>query len=102
MSSGMSKQFASKDDHLSRVSIIGGLASIRGAFGAALLVVFPLILSRVGSLLFGERFDSGVLDMSQHIVLGGLIIIFLIAEPDGLVALWDRLKRRLLPLPNKL
>jgi branched-chain amino acid transport system permease protein len=42
-----------------------------------------------------------VLDMSQHVVLGALIIFFLIAEPDGLVALWDRLKRRLSPLPNE-
>jgi branched-chain amino acid transport system permease protein len=76
------------------IIIIGGLASIRGAFfGAALIVVFPLILSRVGSLLLGSLFDSGVLDMSQRIVLGALIIIFLIAEPDGLVALWDRLAK---------
>jgi branched-chain amino acid transport system permease protein len=84
------------------IIIIGGLASIRGAFfGAALLVVFPLVLSRLGSFLLGDRFDSGVLDMSQHVVLGALIIFFLIAEPDGLVALWDRLKRRLSPLPNE-
>jgi branched-chain amino acid transport system permease protein len=83
------------------IIIIGGLASIRGAFfGAALLVVFPLILSRVGSFLLGDHFDSGVLDMTQHIVLGALIIFFLITEPDGLVALWIRLKRRLSPLPN--
>ena len=76
------------------IIIIGGLASIRGAFfGAALIVVFPLILSRVGSFLLGGLFDSGVLDMSQRIVLGALIIIFLIAEPDGLVALWDRLTK---------
>jgi branched-chain amino acid transport system permease protein len=76
------------------IIIIGGLASIRGAFfGAALIVVFPLILSRVGSLLLGSLFDSGVLDMSQRIVLGALIVIFLIAEPDGLVALWDRLAK---------
>ena len=79
------------------IIIIGGLASIRGAFfGAALIVVFPLILSRVGSFLLGGVFDSGVLDMSQRIVLGALIIIFLIAEPDGLVALWDRLTKGLL------
>jgi branched-chain amino acid transport system permease protein len=79
------------------IIIIGGLASIRGAFfGAALIVVFPLILSRVGSFLLGGLFDSGVLDMSQRIVLGALIIIFLIAEPDGLVALWDRLVKGLL------
>ena len=72
------------------------MASIRGAFfGAALIVVFPLVLSRVGSFLLGDLFDSGVLDMSQRIVLGALIIVFLIAEPEGLVALWDRLKRRL-------
>jgi branched-chain amino acid transport system permease protein len=76
------------------IIIIGGLASIRGAFfGAALIVVFPLVLSRVGNFLLGGLFDSGVLDMSQRIVLGALIIVFLIAEPDGLVALWDRLTK---------
>ncbi len=83
------------------IIIIGGLASIRGAFfGAALLVVFPLILSRVGSLLLGGRFDSGALDMSQRIVLGALIIFFLIVEPNGLAALWDRLRNRFSPIPN--
>ncbi len=76
--------------------IIGGLASIRGAFfGAALIVVFPLILSRLGGFFFGGVFDSGVLDMSQRIVLGALIIFFLIVEPNGLVALGDRLRKRL-------
>jgi branched-chain amino acid transport system permease protein len=79
------------------IIIIGGLASIRGAFfGAALIVVFPLVLSRLGALVLGGVFDSGVLDMSQRIVLGALIILFLIAEPSGLVALWDRLRKRLL------
>lgn len=74
------------------IIIIGGLASIRGAFlGAALIVVFPLALSRAGSLLLGDVFDSGVLDMSQRIVLGALIIAFLILEPRGLSSLWDRL-----------
>ena len=78
------------------VIIIGGLATIRGAFlGAALIVVFPLVLSRLGTLLFGGIFDSGVLDMSQRIVLGALIILFLIAEPDGLAALARRLTDRL-------
>jgi branched-chain amino acid transport system permease protein len=79
------------------IIIIGGLGTIRGAFfGAALIVVCPLLLSRIGALLFGDLFDSGVLDMSQRIVLGALIIFFLIAEPDGLVSLWDRLKAKLL------
>jgi branched-chain amino acid transport system permease protein len=76
------------------IIIIGGLASIRGAFfGAALIVVFPLVLSRAGGFLLGAYFDSGVLDMSQRIVLGALIIVFLITEPDGLAALSDRLTK---------
>ena len=42
------------------IIIIGGLASIRGAFfGAALIVVFPLVLSRVVSFLPGDLFDIG-------------------------------------------
>lgn len=78
------------------IIIIGGLASIRGAFlGAAFIVVLPLLLSRLGSLVLGSVFDSGVLEMSQRIVLGVLIIVFLIAEPNGLAALGQRLWRRL-------
>jgi len=74
------------------IIIIGGLATIRGAFvGAAFIVVFPLILSRLGAFVFGGIFDSGVLDMSQRIVLGVLIILFLILEPKGIAALLDRL-----------
>ncbi len=79
------------------IIIIGGLASIRGSFiGAAFIVVFPILLSRVGGAVLGDVFDSGVLDMSQRMLLGALIIAFLIAEPAGLVALWDRLLNRLL------
>ncbi|MCS3926285.1 branched-chain amino acid transport system permease protein [Bradyrhizobium elkanii] len=73
------------------IIIVGGLASLRGSFiGAAFIVVFPLLLSRIGAALLGSVFDSGVLEMSQRIVIGGLIIAFLIAEPRGLIALWDR------------
>ncbi|WP_137154244.1 branched-chain amino acid ABC transporter permease [Rhizobium sp. FKL33] len=78
------------------IIIIGGFATIRGAFlGAALIVVFPVALSRIGAFFLGDLFDSGVLDMSQRIVLGALIIAFLILEPDGLAALARRLTERL-------
>lgn len=77
------------------IIIIGGLASIRGAFlGAALIVTTPILLSRLGSALLGNRFDSGTLDLSQHVLLGVLILVFLIAEPKGLVALVDRATAR--------
>ena len=83
------------------IIIIGGLASIRGAFvGAAFIVVLPLLLSRVGSAALGASFDSGVLEMSQRILLGVLIIFFLISEPAGLTALWDRSWRRLRGQPS--
>ncbi|UFZ05351.1 branched-chain amino acid ABC transporter permease [Bradyrhizobium ontarionense] len=73
------------------IIIIGGLASLRGAFvGAAFIVVFPLLLSRLGAAVLGGVFDSGVLEMSQRIVIGALIIAVLIAEPRGLIALVDR------------
>jgi branched-chain amino acid transport system permease protein len=78
------------------IVIIGGLASLRGAFlGAALIVTFPLLLSRVGQALLGATFDSGVLEMSQRIAIGMMIVLFLIAEPAGLANLLDRYYARL-------
>lgn len=75
------------------IIIIGGLASIRGAFlGAAFMVVLPLILSRGGSYLF-PGLDSGKLENCQRIIIGALIIIILIVEPDGLSALLNRFIR---------
>ncbi|WP_054006588.1 branched-chain amino acid ABC transporter permease [Cypionkella psychrotolerans] len=77
------------------IIIIGGLATLRGAFlGAGLIVVFPLLLSRLSALVFGGMIDSGVLELVQRIILGVLIIAFLIAEPNGLAAILDRVKRK--------
>jgi branched-chain amino acid transport system permease protein len=74
------------------VIIIGGLASIRGAFlGAAFIVVLPLALSRAGALLLGPSFDSGLVDLVEKVILGALIIIFLRIEHAGLSALLRRL-----------
>ena len=73
------------------IVILGGLASLRGAFlGAALMVTFPLLLSRAGQAVLGSVFDSGVLEMTQRILIGVMIILFLIAEPAGIAALLDR------------
>jgi branched-chain amino acid transport system permease protein len=73
------------------IVIIGGLSTIRGAFfGAAIIVVLPLLLARASSSFAGGGLDAGSLDMLQRIFLGALIIGFLIAEPDGLAALSQR------------
>ena len=74
------------------IIIIGGLGSIRGSFlGSAFIVLLPLLLSRLGSLIFGSIFDSGVVEMCQRMIVGALIILVLIIEPDGLVAITGRL-----------
>lgn len=78
------------------IVIIGGLASIRGAFlGAAFIVVLPLLLSNAASALFGGAVDSGTLELVQRILLGLLVILFLIAEPEGLSAVVERVRCRL-------
>jgi branched-chain amino acid transport system permease protein len=81
--------------------IIGGLGSILGAFlGAAFLVVGPVLLK---ILLVNQL--GWPTDLAAHveiIVIGLLILVFLIAEPHGLTALWRTLKEklRLWPFPH--
>lgn len=78
------------------IIIIGGLGSIAGSFlGAALMTTLPIVLSRLGAAIFGTSVDSGVLDMSQHVIIGILILFFLVAEPKGLAALITRRLERL-------
>ncbi|MBA2126990.1 branched-chain amino acid ABC transporter permease [Hyphomicrobium methylovorum] len=75
--------------------IIGGLATIRGSYlGAAFMVAFPLLLSRVGGYLFADL-NAGILENCQKIIIGALIILVLIFEPDGLSALIDRMWRKI-------
>ena len=84
------------------IIIIGGLATIRGAFlGAGLIVVFPLLLSRLSSSLFEASVDAGVLKLVERIILGLVIIAFLIAEPNGLAAICDRWGARLRALTRR-
>ncbi len=80
--------------------IIGGLGSVFGSFaGAAFLVLLPVLLKNVlvGSLGWPT-------DLAAHLefmIVGGLIVTFLIAEPHGLAQLWRLAKEklRLWPFP---
>ncbi|SPH24178.1 hypothetical protein DEA8626_03227 [Defluviimonas aquaemixtae] len=81
--------------------IIGGLGSIFGSFaGAAFLVLLPVFLKNV---LVGQL--GWATDLAAHIeliIVGGLIVGFLIAEPHGLNQLWRLAKEklRLWPFPH--
>jgi branched-chain amino acid transport system permease protein len=80
------------------IIIIGGLASVRGAFlGAAFMVTLPLLLSRIGASVFGNT-NSGVVELVEMMFVGLLIIVLLIAEPAGIVSLLDRGWGRLIAL----
>jgi len=77
------------------IIIIGGMGSIAGNFiGAAFISLTPILLSHVGQWLFDGNVDAGQLQNLQKILFGGLIIAFLIKEPEGLVRLLGNLRER--------
>ena len=86
--------------------IIGGVGSILGSFlGAAFITLFPIFLnlaSAWGSHLFGVEISHAVVSNLELIIFGGLIIFFLIVEPNGLARLWQiaKEKLRLWPFPH--
>ncbi|WP_336939208.1 branched-chain amino acid ABC transporter permease [Acinetobacter modestus] len=67
------------------IIIIGGLGSLAGSFyGAAFIVLLPILLSVLGQVLFGQAIDQALLQNLQKIIFGALIIYFLIKEPEGI------------------
>jgi len=75
--------------------IIGGLGSLIGSFfGAALIFLLPIVLRFVPPML-GLQIHSATIDHVQFLIVGGLIIIFLILEPNGLARLWSIAKQKL-------
>lgn len=83
-------------DYLAMI-IIGGLGSVNGSIlGAIFITLVPVVARRVldsaGGLL-GSGFDvSGILPNLRLILFGALIIIFLLAEPEGLDRLWRNVR----------
>jgi branched-chain amino acid transport system permease protein len=81
--------------------IIGGLGSILGNFlGAAFITLLPLVLEN-GPPALGFNIPVNIVTNLQEMIFGGLIIFFLIAEPQGLTRLWQigKEKLRMWPFP---
>src|SRR6267142_2040299 len=78
--------------------IIGGLGSVLGSvFGAIFITLLPIVLRWVVEGIWGlfAPPTSAMLDVLANlrlIVFGGLVIFFLILEPDGLYRLWRHVK----------
>ena len=86
--------------------IIGGMGSIMGSFfGAAFIVILPIVLNQllpaIGHL-FGVEISTAAISHAEFMAFGALIVWFLIVEPHGLAKLWSigKQKLRLWPFPH--
>jgi branched-chain amino acid transport system permease protein len=81
--------------------IVGGLGSLTGSyFGAALIFILPILLRYLPPKL-GIPLRSATVDHLQYMIIGALIVLFLIVEPNGLARLWQigKQKLRVWPFP---
>jgi branched-chain amino acid transport system permease protein len=82
--------------------IIGGLGSIMGSFfGAAFIVILPLLLNQAPAW-FGLPISTALASHLEFMIFGSLIVFFLIVEPHGIARLWSTAKEklRLWPFPH--
>ncbi|MCL4746557.1 MAG: branched-chain amino acid ABC transporter permease [Burkholderiaceae bacterium] len=82
--------------------IIGGLGSILGSFfGAAFIIIVPIVLNQIPAWL-GIPLSTALITHLEFMIFGALIVFFLIAEPHGLARLWSigKEKLRLWPFPH--
>jgi branched-chain amino acid transport system permease protein len=80
--------------------IIGGLGSILGSIlGAAFMSLIGILLTNVLNGLFG--IEASMAKHIEFMVIGSLIVLVLIVEPNGLARLWQiaKEKLRLWPFP---
>jgi branched-chain amino acid transport system permease protein len=83
-------------DYLAMV-IIGGLGSVLGSvFGAIFVTLLPIatriFLEAFGDVLFPGADLLNVIPNLRLVIFGGLIIFFLVVEPEGLNRLWRNIR----------
>ena len=82
--------------------IIGGLGSIMGSFfGAAFIVVLPILLNQMPTWL-GIPLSTAPITHLEFTIFGAGIVFFVVVEPRGLARLWSvgKAKLRLWPFPH--
>ncbi len=83
-------------DYLAMI-IIGGLGSVLGSvLGAVFVTMLPIVIRLLMEPLAGLFFSSGELSSivasTRLVLFGGLIIFFLVVEPEGLNRLWRNIR----------
>ncbi|HET8576316.1 MAG TPA: branched-chain amino acid ABC transporter permease [Methylomirabilota bacterium] len=89
-------QIVTSIDYLAMI-IIGGLGSVLGSiFGAIFVTLSPIILrytmEALGGLVFSSAAVLNIIPNLRLVVFGGLIILFLVIEPEGLNRLWRNIR----------
>jgi branched-chain amino acid transport system permease protein len=75
--------------------IVGGLGSLLGSFlGAGFIFILPIFLRYVPPHV-GLTILPATVEHIAFMITGGLIIFFLIVEPNGLARLWQTAKQKL-------
>ena len=77
--------------------IIGGLGSVLGSvLGAIFVTLLPiatrLFLESFGGMFFSSANLLNVIPNLRLVIFGGLIIFFLVVEPEGLNRLWRNIR----------
>ncbi len=83
-------------DYLAMI-IIGGLGSVLGSIlGATFVTFLPIVIrwtmESFGGLFFSPSELPGTISSLRLVVFGGLIILFLVMEPEGLNRLWRNVR----------
>jgi branched-chain amino acid transport system permease protein len=83
-------------DYLAMV-IIGGLGSVLGSiFGAVFVTLLPILtrwaLESSGGFFLSAADLANLVPNLRLVIFGGLIIFFLIVEPEGLARLWRNIR----------
>lgn len=84
--------------------LVGGLGRLVGTvFGVVFITLVPVLLDLIVSYI-GRVYDPNFtiyLGPMKELVFGGLIILFIIFEPEGLVGVWIKFRDyfRIWPLP---
>ncbi len=82
--------------------IIGGLGTILGAvFGTIFVVLLPYTIDAMGRALQVPARLTTYMFAIQYASFGLIMIIFLVLEPGGLVAIWNRVRTYFIMWPFK-
>ena len=89
-------QIVTSIDYLAMI-IIGGLGSVLGSiFGAIFVTLLPILIRYAmegfGGLVFSQGAVLNIIPNLRLILFGGLIIFFLVVEPEGLNRLWRNIR----------